>query len=350
MPAQLVTGTTPDRCSAGILPNAASLTLMRDGKAFGSFYADATPEAAGDMLRKVTDVLRPSILPTDEIRLSGSFKLGQTYAFLFPSCTISGNGPGATVLHTACKIDGTGLPPNETKPVGTPGFIVGAGTTTIQDLTLVNECYDKNDDGGLLGNNIASNLTLNVRRCVLDGRKNCDWVLYSWSGGTKTIAVEDCDLYFARQGIALCGTGSATAHKATVRRNRFFGDANGSTSFGDSSNAKPGEEWGVLSGIVLRAGSLLAEDNEFWLTGLSKPYDLREKPEWGCTRMACITDEYWKPGRSDGGANLRHNITRQMTPGISKQFYDYDFRSIKPTITGVGSNPDGTYKTFSAVK
>lgn len=347
MPAQLVTGTTPDRCSAGILPNAASLTLMRDGKAFGSFYAvDSTPEAAGDMLRKVTDVLRPSILPTDEIRLSGFFKLGQTYAFLFPACTISGNGPGATVLHTACKIDSTGVLPNETKPSGTPGFIVGSGTTTIQDLTLVNQCFDPNEDGGLLGNNNASNLTLNVRRCVLDGRKNCDWVLYSWSGGTKTITVEDCDLYFARQGVSMCGSGD-NAHVVTVRRCRFFGDANGSTSFGESSASDP-VTGGVLAGIVLRGGTLTADDNEFWLTGLAKPYT--DSPRWGCPRLACVTDQYWKAGRPDSKFVLNRNIVRSVTPGITQVVNDFDVRAVKPVIVGVGSNPDGTYKVYQGAK
>ncbi len=313
----------------------ANIKWYRGGQLYATFEGGLEPVTNGVMAREVMGLIAQKSKPADEVKLIGSFNFGKSFPLLFPPCTISGYGPNLTELVTNCKIDKTGV----TKPSGTPGFLVGPGATTFRDLTLTNECYDPNEDGGCLGNNIDGPLTLTVDHCVLNGAKGCDWLLYSWSGGTKTINVTDTELYFARQGIAMCGSGD-NAHVVTVTRCRFFGDANGSTTFGESSGSDP-NNGGLLGGIVLRGGTLAAYDNQFWLTGLAKPYT--DSPNYGCPRLAAITDQYWKPGRADSKFTLARNVTRNLTPGNASQFYDIDIRSAPYSVIGNGSGVSGEY-------
>jgi hypothetical protein len=279
---------------------------------------DRSMEGLGSFLRKL---IESKVQAGDTVRLKGYFILGEKYPLQLPNITLCGFGSYATTVHTACRIDKT-----DYKPLGTPGILL-ATNNRFEDIELIGECHDPNEDGGLVGWNTPGKAFVEFLRCRLNGKNRNDWLIYSWIQGPKTLIFTQCDLFFARQGIAMCGSSDIT-HDVTVNDCRFYGDANGSKSMGASS-LNDIDKGGVLAGIVLRGGSLTVNGAEFWLVGLTAPYDPTGK--WGCPRMAAITDHYYTPGRIDSKFVLK-NIRFHATPNTTTVVEVFDIRAVKPTM------------------
>lgn len=233
---------------------------------------------------------------------NGEFDFGPDDPLLFPSCSVSGLGKEATIAKGQRIID-----PNAT------GLQFQLRSTTLSDMTLVNDCGQFDDqghlqpheDGGCVGF-LGGPYTATIRDCNISAR---DWAVFLWEPSIlNRLLIEDCDITTGRVGIA--SESSGVGQNVTVRRSRIYGDANLSKSEGATSNAKDG---GVF-GVVHRGGLLSLSDTEIKIIGGTN-----------VPRACAITDH---GGGNDGISSDTqielYNHRSLVMPKGAKSWYDLD--------------------------
>ncbi len=291
------------------------LTWQRDGKTMADFATSANDTDRAAVVRAAIDLIRPKLLPTDTLIARDRADFGSRFPLYMPSCILK-NGGNAN-WFTSVKIDKTA-----DKPQGTPGFVCPTpGRIEFQGMKFSGTCIDPNEDGGLIGwDETIGGAEVVATDCEFDGSNGIDWVFYCWSAGSpgvigtpatidkpavamvppqpKTATFKRCTIRHARKGI--CGEGSGSVSQAiTVEDCQFFGDANGSKTFGESSGPDK-DNGGILAAIEIRGGSLVVRNCTFNLVGLAKPYTPpAAASQYGCLRMAAVNDSFYSPGQAN---------------------------------------------------
>jgi hypothetical protein len=299
----------------------------------GVYYLGTTARARGARLRTIFESIIGSVQEADIITLRGDCDFGDddaTYGGLyittFPACNYV--GIGCTLRHNI-QIDAIAA---VSKPLGTTGFVLSAGTTTFTGLTLKCELMKigAQEDQGIICWNADVTGTVTFTNCTLDAGYNGDWLFYNWTAGTKSVTLDNCRVYYCRYAIAMVQSGGS---QTVVIRNgcQFYGDGNNGNSMGESSAAGSDAS---LSAVLSRGGSVTVSDSTFDAIGLTAEYDETD-PTHGVPRIATIvTDRYYT---TSGTVNVTiTNCTTSATANLCPVVNDVDLR-------GGSSGYVGTY-------
>jgi hypothetical protein len=277
---------------------------------------DRTPEG---LFKLIESVVENRAQPGDDVRFRGFARNTKADQLRLHQGTFGGFGPEQSKLTVVNRID---------VPKSTPG-IIPSMDSTIADCTIVNDCYDKNEDGGGIGwalekqpldPKLVRKLTL--RNVVIDGRTNGDWLVYAWDDNHSgvNVTIEGCEFFFPRQAVSLCNS-AAKNQVLTIRDTKFRGNANWSHSYGETSSADP--DTGVLVPIVFRSGTATIERCEFWVAGWKSPdgapYSANGK--YAINRVVgIVTDQYFSPISAGYGptVTIRDSIVHSLEPNGAK--------------------------------
>lgn len=320
-----------------------SLTLRRDGKA-------VKPEAllpkddvsAGEKTRVVLDELRQEIKSIDDVLVvSGQADFGASRTLLLPECTIRHGR-----WRTHCKIDRTASEvfhkvsdtpetwesrPGATKLSATCGFSIGR-FARFENFFLGGDCWDVNEDGGLIGFVGNAEAVVEFDGCHLDASQGMDWGLYAWnSGARRTIRMCDTTFDYCAIGIAAAASGGR-GQMVVVDGCLFRGDANGTRSIGASRDMGPDpNKWGVLTAVLCRMGDVQLRDSHFAARGLKQD----DQQGFGCPRIAAAgTNHYYDT--SGPTAWKVERCSSSIIPGTARESCDIDLRGERYTYDEVG--------------
>lgn len=344
--------------------HAQSITFQRDGQnVCPPFALSADPVQAGQEIRQVFDLVRDK--RPDTVIAAGTADFGWTHTLdLLPKCKYVSDHKNPARWLTHCKIDFTVVDGVRTKESSTCGFSVRE-FARFENFTLGGDCWDKNEDGGLIGfhPDHSGPGVLEFKDCDIDGSQGMDWTAYSWKNAPRTVAIQGGTLRFCRFGVALAASGAAAQQTVILDGVRLLGDANGSKSIGESSSGNV-ETGGVLTAVLNRAGAATVRDCVGEFVGLKEPYNAK----WGCPRIAALaTNNYYSSSGATSFTLERNRVN--IVPGISQAWYDADVRgsgklSIVYNDQAIeaaesagnklvaeakgGSNADGSFKVWKA--
>jgi hypothetical protein len=338
-----------------------TLTLTRDGKqVYATALLSPDPVEAGNQARAQFALWGNTIKQTDTLLCTGVVDFGKHYHVKLPECNYV--GPARWLTH--CMIDATTVDGIPTKPSGTPGICLGR-YAHFENFSFGGDCWNRAEDGGLLGWSGANDYDAEVTfvNCDIDASQGMDWgACYSWENANRKVTIKGGTLRFCRFGVSMSASGAKANQQVILDGVKLIGDANGSTSYGESSGGDV-NTGGVLTAVLNRAGSVVMRDCTVEATGLTKPYNSK----WGCPRIAALaTDQYY----STAGATTFtvERCKSSITPGISQAWYDVDVRRGKLSVVEDaaaieaatkageklvieargGSNDDGSLKTWGA--
>lgn len=300
---------------------AQSITLTRDGKPVKpTFSLSADPVEASDQFRVIIAGLLPEIKQTDTLVCSGTIDFGRYYVINLPSCNYASDpkNPAKWLAHH--MIDATTVDGVQTKPSSTPGIMLGK-YAKFDGFSFGGDCWNRSEDGGLLGFSLPEESYAEFVNCDIDASQGHDWAIYAWSNHKRTVVIQGGSLRFCRFGVALAASGAAAQQTVILDGVKLIGDANGSTSYGESSGGDV-NSGGVLTAVLNRSGLTAIRDCTVEAIGLTKPYNSK----WGCPRIAALaTNQYY----SSSGATsfIIERCKVNITPGISQAWYDVDVRS-----------------------
>ncbi len=296
-----------------------SLTLLRNGvKVFPTSVLHDDPREAGCDVRELFVLWGPHIRQTDTLRATGMADFGTDYHVKLPECNYV--GPARWLTH--CMIDATTVDGVQTKPSGTPGICLGR-YAHFENFSFGGDCWNREEDGGLLGWSGADDYDAEVTfvNCDIDASQGMDWgACYSWENASRKLTIQGGTLRFCRFGVAMAASGAAAQQTVILDGVRLLGDANGSTSYGESSGGDV-NSGGVLTAVLNRSGSTTMRDCTVEAIGLTKPYNSK----WGCPRIAALcTNQYYSGAGATSFTVERCKVN--ITPGISQAVYDIDVR------------------------
>ncbi len=328
-------------CSpAGAL--AQDITWERGGVKLGEFAetTDATtPLERGAAVRFAIDLIRPSVLPGDTIKVRKEADFGKDVPILLPACNYVGEG---SLWRHSILIDETKF-----KPYGTPGILVSLGRTTFTAMSFAAVSNDPNEDCGIMGCNVPGDIDVSFVDCHADASKSCDWgMFYTWAPGKRVISWTGGKAKGSRFFLFAGDSGGGISQLISVSDVDPVMDANGTRSFGESSSANP-DSGGVLAVVGCKGGKVNFKNVNPVSTGLAAQYDKNNPIKYGCPRVAgLVTDSY-------GGASQPVDVvvdcsTSKITPKLSTVFNDIDIRgkgAVK-VIRQEGSASDGSLKLW----
>ena len=339
------------------IADAQVLTLHHGDVKIADFYSNAdTPEANAARIRDVVNLIGTQLTKDDTLTCRGVADFGKDYVFTLPNCKYVG-ADGQQWLHHM-TIDATA-----TKPYSTPGFVLGT-YQHFDGMRFGGDCWNVEEDGGLLGWGVPLDNTdpkwvgvsgpgdVVFENCEVDASQGMDWAIYSWSSQYKrTITLKNCVLKYCRFGVSFAGSGDQANQTTLVENCKCYGDANGSHSYGETSNNNP-ETGGALSAVLMRGGTATITDSHFEAIGLTEEYDKRypscSGKGWGCPRLASVcTNQYYSAAGHTTFAIT--DCTSAITPNIACVWNDIDIRGTAATTTitnKIGSNPDGSLKVY----
>jgi hypothetical protein len=294
------------------------ITWIRAGvKKMDIGYSTTAVERAASA-RSSLALLGPQILPGDTLVLRGEFDFGRDVPMKWPAANYSGEG--AVLMHQM-MIDKTA-----DKPLGTPGFLVGVDgkSTSFSKIKFVWRCWNKEEDGGGIGWNESGDGNLVFVNCEFDAEFDCDWPIYNWTPGKKTVYIDGGTAKCPRWLVAMADSGSSVNQYVDVRNLKVTLNANGSKTYGESSNADP-ESGCALAVVLIRGGRAILRNVDVESIGLTAQYDTRTPPKWGCSRIAGLaTTRYYSPG---GKCDITiANSSSKITPNLSTVWNDIDVR------------------------
>lgn len=299
-----------------------SLTLLRNGvKVFPTALLSNDIIEAGREARQQFELWSPLIQRTDAMACTGTLDFGPHYSVKLPECNYYGEAMSANPPRwlTHCMIDATVIDGVTTKPSSTPGILIGR-YAKFEGMSFGGACWNKDEDGGLIGFSAPEDSTAEFWNCDIDASGGHDWGIYSWANFKRTLVIKGGTLKFCRLGVAMAASGAAAQQTVTLEGVKLIGDANGSTSYGESSGGDV-NKGGVLTAVLNRSGSTVMRDCSVDAVGLAKPYN----GKWGCPRIAALaTNQYYS-----GAGATSFTIERcrsKITPGTAQAWYDVDVR------------------------
>lgn len=343
--------------------SAQSITVQRDGKnLYPPFALSFEPLQAGQETRACFELLKPVVLKTDTIIVAGTADFGATHTFRALDCKYQSDSKNPAKWITHCTIDAITVDGVQTKPSSTPGITLGT-YARFENFRFGGACSNKDEDGGLIGFSAPEESYAEFVGCNIDASAGMDWGIYSWANFKRTLVIKGGTLKFCRMGVAMAASGAAAQQTVTLDGVKLIGDANGSTSYGESSGGDV-NSGGVLTAVLNRSGSAVIRGCAVDATGLTKPYN----GKWGCPRIAALCTNQYYSGAGATSFTLERNKV-SITPGISQAWYDADVRGSgklsiaynEATIAAAtkagaklvaeakgGSGPDGSFKVWKA--
>ena len=306
--------------------SAQSITVQRDGKnLYPPFALSIEPLQAGQETRACFELLKPVVLKTDTIIVAGAADFGSTHTFRALDCKYQSDSKNPAKWITHCTIDAISVDGMQTKPSSTPGITLGT-YARFEGFSFGGACSNKDEDGGLIGFSAPEESYAEFVDCNIDASQGMDWGVYSWSNHIRALRIQGGTLRFCRLGVAMAASGAAAKQTVVLDGVKLIGDANGSTSYGESSGGDV-DKGGVLTAVLNRSGSALLRDCDAEVIGLTKPYN----GKWGCPRIAALATNQYYSGAGATSFTLERNKVN-ITPGISQAWYDVDVRKGKLSI------------------
>lgn len=266
----------------------------------------------------------------DVILVGGTADFGPDLALVLPSCTYRGIAGRTARWLTRCKIDAKIINSVEVKPSSTGGFDCGS-FTRFENFYLGGECFDTEEDGGLISyeKTNTGHCVLEFDNCEIDASRGFDWGIYSWVPYARTLTMTDCVFRYCRIGVAFAvNTGPNST--ANLTRVAFYGDANKSKSFAETSQLADdincvGIEncGGLMTPALNRDGTINMTDCSSEIIGERERYN----SAWGVPRIAGLCTNNYATAQATGCVA---NITRcsvDYTPGLESMYNDIDMRN-----------------------
>jgi hypothetical protein len=307
--------------------SAQDITWLRDGVKQMDIGLSKTAIERAESARKSLAAIGPQLTSADTLILRDEFDFGKDLPMTWPACNYVGQN--ATLKHQI-MIDRT-----DVKPLGTPGFLlaVDGKSTSFTKIKFVWRCWNKEEDGGGIGWNVAGDGSVVFTDCEFDAESDCDWPIYNWTSGKKTVLILGGKAKIARWLVAAADSGADNGQNIEIRNLTATLNANGSHTYGESSNANP--ETGASLGLVMIRGgkATLRNVTITEAIGLTAQYDPRTPPKWGCSRIASlVTTRYYSPGQPVEILIDKFSVLK-VTPNLATVWSDMDiFPTDKPTV------------------
>jgi hypothetical protein len=229
----------------------------------------------------------------------GVYDFGKDTNVKLPSCTVRGMGKDHTRLVGEVVSDAAGT-----------NFALS--DTTVEDLTLQNDCWNYGEDGRCVGFDDGPHTAV-IRRCRCWCR---DWCIYNWTPGNR-LTVEDSEIIFGRVGVACENSGDG--QDVMIDNCRFYGDGSLSRSQGATSNLQTG---GVF-GVIARGGPCRIYNSRMYLKGWAGIPDAS-----GAPRVCGVADKGGGGSEPSGDTRVTvYNLLCEITPTGSDpaKCFDLDF-------------------------
>ncbi len=264
--------------------------------------------------------------PRDRVRYTGEI-VGGEYDMLDLSKIVGGELTGAGAEHSRlifkAQHDRIGPVENPIKPGGPALLLPDNGTIRLASMYLENTPINVQEDGALAGWPGGWNGTAIVTAEDLVVKAH-DWGLfYDWSlRSNRTINMRRVKGVAARDFVNLMHSGSN--YTLNMEDCEIGIDGNLSQSAGATSDADL-VTGGVLSPIMLRAGSGTIRNCSFWVKGMTPPPGHPAK--WVPRRIAAVcTDQFYSQAAKS--TNLAFTGCRVLfvEPGVATEVRDTDMR------------------------
>lgn len=290
---------------------------------------------AGLQIRDAFDLIRATgaLNTTDILKVEGDAHFGFLTALDILDCQYDGYDAR---WYSDVMIDGTyqqtlaeliaETEPREVKANTTSGFNLGA-YAVFNNFKFGGICHHAFEDGGLIGwtGGFADPAEVTFNNCDIDASQGHDWGIYSWENVRRDITINGGTHRYCRQLVSAAGSGGGADQRVKINGAKCYGDANGSTSLGTSSEMRDSEgvdKFGVLTPVVNRLGTTELIDVFSEVRGLTEAYS----SSFGCPRLVALcTNQY----NLSPGANTATTVTRCRTsviPGNAIQTSDVDLR------------------------
>lgn len=220
--------------------------------------------------------------------------------------------------------DRIGPEENPVKPGGPAIWFPSTGSIAVRNLYLENSPEEVVEDGALTGWPGARSGDCAVLLENLNVKAH-DWgLVYCWSLRPKHKIVGRNIRGVGARGFICLMSGSG-GYQLDLEDCDLGIDGNLSVSYGASSHENP-VTGGVLSPIMLRAGTGTAKNCTFWVRGMTPPADHPSK--WVPTRIVSVaTDQYYSKGATNTRFATENCFVKCVEPGPAvTASYDLDFR------------------------
>ncbi len=350
-----------------LIPNvcqAQSITVTRGD------WSRTIPQADFKALERAIEV---DGQPGDRVHITGEFVGGPLDMLDLNKIAggeLTGSGPEKSRLIFHAQHDRIGPVEKPQKIAGPALLFPDNGAIRIAGLYL--ECKPDNirEDGALGGWTNLTGDALFIPGTAVVIIEDCevkahDWgLVYDWQlRSNRTVILRRVNGVAARMFIALMH--SASTYRLVMEGCDIGIDGNLSQSYSETSASDP-VSGGVLSPIVMRAGSGTATGCTFWVKGMTPAAGFPAK--WVPTRIAAIATDHFNSKSNPAVRFAVNNFkVKSVEPGAAKVISDLDFRFGSATSDNVeredkakqagdkllaeargGSGEDGTVKVWSA--
>ncbi len=270
--------------------------------------------------------------PGDRLHIVGEFtggKLDMLNLNKIAGGELTGDGKRSSRLIFKAQHDRIG-PVEKPEKIGGPALLFpDSGSIRLAGLYLENTPENIHEDGALGGWTNLTGDALFVPGKALVTIEDCevkahDWgLVYDWQlRSDRTVILRRVNGVAARGFVCLMH--SASRYNLAMEDCHIVIDGNLSVSHGATSEADP-VSGGVLSPIILRAGTGTAKNCTFWVKGMTPPAGHPSK--WVPSRIASIATDHFN---SKSSPAVRFTVSefkvRCVEPGAATVISDLDFR------------------------
>jgi|GEM_PF-2397358 len=325
-----------------------SITVTRGGRSRTMSLQGKSPEQNYYALERAIEHFAQS---GDAIHIVGTF-VGGPFDILdlenLAGGALTGAGPEKSRIIAKAQHDRIGPEENPQKRGGPAISLPNNGEIRLAGLYLENSPSNIYEDGALAGwpGDKTGYATVTIEDCEV---KSHDWgLIYDWSlRSNRNVTLRRVKGVAARSFVNLMHAGS---HYTLLMEDCDIGvDGNLSVSYGATSDMDP-VTGGVLTPIILRAGTAQAKNCTFWVRGMKRPEGHTLK--WVPTRIATIaTDQFYSQAARTTRFHAENCRVKFVEPVDEKVIYDLDFRFGQATVDDParsGSGPNGELRMTAA--
>ncbi len=324
-----------------------SITVTRGGRTQTmSLVGKSAEQCFHDLERAIEQFAQPG----DRIHIVGTFVSGPLDMLDLANLAggaLTGAGPEKSRIIVKAQHDRIGPEDNPQKPGGPAIMLPNNGEIRLAGLYLENTPANIHEDGALAGwpGNTTGFSIATFEDCEV---KAHDWgLVYDWSlRANRTVTLRRVKGVAARSFVNLMN--SSASYTLLIEDCDIGIDGNLSQSWGASSGADP-VTGGVLTPLILRAGTAHVKNCTFWIRGMNQPKG--HSPKWMPTRIAAIaTDQFYSRAAQTTRFHAENCRVKFVEPVNETVIYDLDFRFGQATVddpSRSGSGPDGALRMWT---
>ncbi len=325
-----------------------SITVTRGGRSRTMSLAGKTPEQNFLLLERAIENFAQ---PGDKVQVVGTFVGGPLDKLELENLAggeLTGAGPEKSRIIAKAHHDRVGPEQSPHKSAGPAIGLPNNGEIRLAGLYLENTPTNVYEDGALAGwpGSAAGIAVATFEDCEV---KAHDWgLIYDWSlHSNRTVILRRVKGVAARSFVNLM---NGSSNYTLLMEDCDIGiDGNLSKSYSETSAADP-VTGGVLTPLILRAGTGHAKNCTFWVRGMERPAGHSRK--WMPTRIAAIaTDQFYSRAARTTRFHVENCRVKFVEPVDETVVYDLDFRFGQATVdepARSGSGPNGELRMTTA--